>query len=103
MKTSWSSKRVFCADYFCKHKKTIPKQRNFRSAGELDLNSLKQILPPDCSTKVSATDYLCYHCFMHITKEISMRSSEQCPDIFVPAEEAIEDLNRSIYLQMCRR
>lgn len=87
---------MFCADYFCKHKKTIPKQRNFRSVGELDLNSLKQILPPDCSTKVSATDYLCYHCFMHITKEISMRSSEQCPDIFVPAEEAIEDLNRSI-------
>ncbi|KAG0425705.1 hypothetical protein HPB47_027134 [Ixodes persulcatus] len=47
------------------------------------------------SMEVSKLDYLCYNCFTHFTKQITLQSSELSVDSFMPPEEAIEDLNRS--------
>ncbi|KAG0412132.1 hypothetical protein HPB47_010734 [Ixodes persulcatus] len=70
-------------------------QRNFRSVRELGVDCLKRILPSGSSMEVSKLDYLCYNCFTHFTKQITLQSSELSVDSFMPPEEAIEDLNRS--------
>lgn len=90
--------RVHCADYLDKHRRRIPQKRNFRSVKDLDISALKRLLGPDNFKKVSEDDYLCQHCFMQFTKEISLQTSEPDADIFVTAEEAVEHLNLGVLL-----
>ncbi|KAG0442848.1 hypothetical protein HPB47_015556 [Ixodes persulcatus] len=76
-----------------------PRQQRNTMGGTLG-HCTGRLMDAVLSIEVSKLDYLCYNCSTHFTKQITLRSSELGVDSFMPPEEAMEDLKRSVCLTM---